>query len=133
MNQWVSALARTVRETRKGKHLSQEALAERIGVCKRTIIDIENNTGNPKFEVLCKLVKELDLPVHKVFYPETTESLALQNILIEEIKSCSETEMNVILSVLKGVYIPTGEHHLHGLLEPVSRKVRTTFTETEPN
>ena len=31
------------------------------------------------------------------------------------------------------VYIPTGEHHLHGLLEPVSRKVRTTFTETEPN
>ncbi|MCI5730601.1 MAG: helix-turn-helix domain-containing protein [Eubacterium sp.] len=103
MNQWVSALARTVRETRKGKHLSQEALAERIGVCKRTIIDIENNTGNPKFEVLCKLVKELDLPVHKVFYPETTENLALQNILIEEIKSCSETEMNVILSVLKGV------------------------------
>ena len=103
MNQWVSALARTVRETRKEKHLSQEALAERIGVCKRTIIDIENNTGNPKFEVLCKLVKELDLPVHKVFYPETTESLALQNILIEEIKSCSETEMNVILYVLKGV------------------------------
>ena len=103
MNQWVSALARTVRETRKGKHLSQEALAERIGVCKRTIIDIENNTGNPKFEVLCKLVKELDLPVHKVFYPETTENLALQNLLIEEIKSCSETEMNVILSVLKGV------------------------------
>ena len=103
MNQWVSALARTVRETRKEKHLSQEALAERIGVCKRTIIDIENNTGNPKFEVLCKLVKELDFPVHKVFYPETTENLALQNILIEEIKSCSETEMNVILSVLKGV------------------------------
>ena len=103
MSESTDMLGKAVRTARKNKHLSQEALAERIGVCKRTIIDIENNTGNPKFEVLCKLVKELDLPVHKVFYPETTESLALQNILIEEIKSCSETEMNVILSVLKGV------------------------------
>ncbi len=30
------------------------------------------------------------------------------------------------------LYIPTGEYHLHGLLEPVSRKMRTTSTETEP-
>ena len=103
MKQSVSALGRTVRETRKEKHLSQEALAERIGVCKRTIIDIEKNTGNPKFEILCKLVRELDLPIHKVFYPETSENLALQKILIEEIKSCSETEINIILSVLKGL------------------------------
>ena len=30
------------------------------------------------------------------------------------------------------VYIPTGVYRLHGVLEPASRKVRTTFTETEP-
>ena len=32
----------------------------------------------------------------------------------------------------KEVYIPTGVYRLHGVLEPASRKVRTTFTETEP-
>ena len=30
------------------------------------------------------------------------------------------------------LYIPTGVYRLHGVLEPASRKVRTTFTETEP-
>lgn len=40
MNQPVNTLGDIVRITRKSKNLSQEALAERIGVCKRTIIDI---------------------------------------------------------------------------------------------
>ena len=30
------------------------------------------------------------------------------------------------------VYFPTGENHLHGLSEPVSRRMRTTLTETVP-
>lgn len=67
MNQSVSALGSVVRATRKSKNLSQEALAEKLGVCKRTIIDIEKNTGNPKFELLCMLVRELDLPLYEVF------------------------------------------------------------------
>lgn len=68
-------LGDVVRTTRKSRQLSQEALAERIGVCKRTIIDIENNTGNPKFEILYPLVRELDLPLHQVFYPEMEENV----------------------------------------------------------
>lgn len=32
----------------------------------------------------------------------------------------------------KALYIPARMYHVHGHLEPVSRKVRATFTETEP-
>ena len=64
MDQSVSVLGHVVKATRKRKNLSQEALAEKLGVCKRTIMDIEKNTGNPKFELLCMLVRELDLPVY---------------------------------------------------------------------
>lgn len=103
MNQSIKALGSIVRKSRKDKHLSQEALAERIGVCKRTIIEIENSSGNPKFEILCKLVRELDLPIYQVFYPEVLENLELQEILVEEIKTCSESEMRIILSVIKGL------------------------------
>lgn len=104
MNQSVSALGSAVRATRKNKHLSQEALAEKIGVCKRTIIDIENNTGNPKFEILCMLVRELDLPLYQVFYPEEiTENLELKNALLKELGDCSNYEMKVILSVVKSL------------------------------
>lgn len=103
MNQSVSALGDAVRTTRKSKNLSQEALAEKVGVCKRTIIDIEKNTGNPKFEILCMLVRELDLPLYQVFYPEATENLEIKNMLIQEVSSCSEYEMRVILSMVRSL------------------------------
>ena len=103
MNQNGEVLGDVVKATRKSRHLSQEALAERIGVCKRTIIDIESNTGNPKFEVLYPLVRELDLPLYQVFYPEAEENLELKNVLMQEVSSCSEYEMRVILSVVKSL------------------------------
>lgn len=103
MNHNREILGDVVRTTRKSRHLSQEALAERIGVCKRTIIDIESNTGNPKFEVLFPLVRELDLPLYQVFYPEVEENSELKNVLMQEVSSCSEYEMRVILSVVKSL------------------------------
>ncbi len=103
MNQSVSALGDAVRATRKSKNLSQEALAEKIGVCKRTIIDIEKNTGNPKFEILCMLVRELDLPLYQVFYPEASNNLEIQNILVRELSDCTDYEMKVILSVVRSL------------------------------
>ena len=103
MNQSINALGNAVRMTRKNKHLSQEALAEKIGVCKRTIIDIENFTGNPKFEILCPLVRELDLPLYQVFYPESTVNPELKNMLLKEISDCSDYEMKVILSVVRSL------------------------------
>ena len=89
MNQSVSALGDAVRATRKSKNLSQEALAEKIGVCKRTIIDIEKNTGN--------------LPLYQVFYPEISENLEAKNVLLKELSDCSDYEMKVILSVVKSL------------------------------
>lgn len=104
MNQSVNALGEVVRSTRKSKNLSQEALAEKIGVCKRTIIDIEKNTGNPKFEILCLLVRELDLPLYQVFYPESSKkNIEVRNMLMKELSGCSEYEMRVILSIVKSL------------------------------
>ncbi len=103
MNQSVSALGSAVRATRKSKNLSQEALAEKLGVCKRTIIDIEKNTGNPKFELLCMLVRELNLPLYQVFYPEAGENKELKNLLMKELSDCSDYEMKIILSVVKSL------------------------------
>jgi len=103
MNQSVSALGSVVRSTRKSKNLSQEALAEKIGVCKRTIMDIEKSTGNPRFELLCMLVRELDLPLYQVFYPEMEENSEIKNMLIKELSACSDYEMKIILSVVKSL------------------------------
>ncbi len=103
MNQLAIGLGNAVRQARKRKNMSQEALAEKIGVCKRTIIDIEKNTGNPKFEILCLLVRELDLPLYQVFYPDIPENLELKNTLIQELSGCTEYEIKIILSLVKSL------------------------------
>ena len=103
MNRMVIALGEAVRTTRKNKNLSQEALAEKVGVCKRTIIDIEKNSGKTKFEILCTLVRELDLPLYQIFYPEVTENYEIKNVLIRELDNCSEYEMRIILSLVRSL------------------------------
>lgn len=108
MNISACALGNAVRVARKNMHLSQEALAERIGVCKRTIIDIENSVGNPKFEILYPLVRELNLPLTKVFYPEIVEDMKLKELLLHEVDNCTEYEIKIILSVVKSL-----KHTLH--------------------
>lgn len=103
MNRSACVLGNVVRVARKDKHLSQEALAERIGVCKRTIIDIENSVGNPKFEILYPLVRELNLPLTQVFYPELIENTKLKDLLLQEVEDCTEYEIKIILSVVKSL------------------------------
>ncbi len=89
--------------------MSQEALAERIGVCKRTIIDIENSSGNPKFTILFPLVRELDIPVQQVFYPESADDSETKLLIIQELEKCSESESRMVLSVLKSL-LPELKH-----------------------
>lgn len=101
MEQRKNTLGAIVREARKEKELSQEALAERIRVCKRTIIDIEKDTGNPKFEMLCALVRELELPLYRIFYPEATENLETKNMILQELSGCSMQEMKIILAMVR--------------------------------
>lgn len=97
----VKVLGSAVRSARKSKHLSQAVLAARVGVCKKTIVDLESSKGNPKFEILYRLVRELDIPLYPVFYPEVTENLETKNVLIQEINGCSEDEQNIILAMVR--------------------------------
>ncbi|MDE7324837.1 MAG: helix-turn-helix transcriptional regulator [Lachnospiraceae bacterium] len=89
-----------VREKRKSLLMSQSQLAEKIGVCKRTIIDIETNIGNPKFDVLFRLFRELNIPLEQIFYPEIQENFEEKNMLMQELMGCSEREIAVILPVV---------------------------------
>ena len=109
MNQASDRLGKAVRCASKSKNMSQEALAERIGVCKRTIIDIENSSGNPKFTILFPLVRELDIPVQQVFYPESADDSETKLLIIQELEKCSESESRMVLSVLKSL-LPELKH-----------------------
>lgn len=103
MCQVKKTLGEIVYETRKSKKMSQEILAEKVGVCKRTIMDVEKGTANPKFELLYMLVRELNLPLNQIFYQDLDKVSNLREELMREVKNCSEKEMQFILMVVKGL------------------------------
>ncbi len=60
-------LAKAVRNARLERGLSQEKLAEILGLDTRTILNIEAGRGNPKFDKLYTLITYLKIPTDTIF------------------------------------------------------------------
>lgn len=90
-------LADVIREAHTELGLSQEKLAEVLGFDSRTILNIENGGGNPKFEKLYPLVRYLNLSADRIFYPESvTPQPNLQKLFIM-LNDCTEQEAAELL------------------------------------
>lgn len=91
-----------VKTERLKRNLTQTQLAQRAGVSLRTITDVEKGRGNPRYDTMYQLIRYLNLPVTILFYPERNDHLL--NIITEELSDYSEKDLQVALSVLKGLY-----------------------------
>lgn len=60
MNNPLDLFAWKLRSERKRQHLTQKALAERLHMSVRTIIEIEKCKSNPKFETVALLAKRIE-------------------------------------------------------------------------
>ena len=108
MQEYVYTLGNIVRQERTKAGLTQDELAERVGIDPRTILKIENHRGNPKMEVLYPLIRALNIDANLVFYPNIHEdSTALKQFQLflsqcspEEIQSLHQI-CQTVLSVLK--------------------------------
>ena len=96
-------LGEIVRTARSQTTLTQAQVAEKAGIDNRTVLNIENNKGNPKLEKLLPLVRVLKIDPTAIFYPEVhrnTPSLNQLRIMIEE---CSEEEAAAIIPILESI------------------------------
>ena len=67
------------------------------------MLNIENNKGNPKLEVLYPLIRTLKIDPTGIFYPEIhrdTPSLNQLRLLVED---CSEEEAAALIPVLESI------------------------------
>lgn len=53
---------------RAGKDLSQQALADRVGVSRQTISAIEKGDYNPTINLCISICKELDVTLNDLFW-----------------------------------------------------------------
>lgn len=103
MLDYQKVLGDVVKKARKNLQLSQAEAAEKANIDSRTVLNIENYNGNPKFEVLYPLVRALNIDVQEIFYPEETidnPTVAQLHLLLD---SCTEPEAQALLQVINAV------------------------------
>ena len=83
--------------------LTQSEVAEKSEVDVRTILNIENYKGNPKFEVLCSIIRTLNLDTQEIFYPEITRESVPLTYLLQIISSCSDEEAQMLIPIITSV------------------------------
>lgn len=119
-------LADAIRKSRTELGLSQEKLAEILGFDSRTILNIENGRGNPKFEKLYPLVRHLNISADRIFYPESvTPQPNLQKLFIM-LNDCTEQE---VAELLPAVHYLLAADEKTGQFRTIRKTNRIPFAE----
>ncbi len=81
MNNPLDLFAWKLRSERKRQHLTQKALAERLHMSVRTIIEIEKCKSNPKFETVALLAKELNISLDAVIFSDMVTTTVSKTVI----------------------------------------------------
>jgi transcriptional regulator with XRE-family HTH domain len=102
----VMSIAKRLASIRKQKGLTQQALADAIGLCVTQIKRYEAGTSSPSLEAIKKIAKTLRVTTDWLIFDEdelaADANLALQ---FQAISSMPETQQAVIRQLLEGMII----------------------------
>ena len=98
--------------------MTQSEVASIAEVDVRTVLNIENYKGNPKFEVLCSIIRTLNLDTQEIFYPEMGRESAPLTYLQQIIGGCTDEEAEMLIQIVTSV--------LSALRDKNSKKVEQT-------
>ena len=93
-------LGNAIRDMRIKNGLSQEALAEMVGITPTHMKHIESEHRKPSVEVLFKLVKTLHLSLDNLLFDIRGEAADF-NYAINLLKNCSEKELRILIDIMK--------------------------------
>jgi putative transcriptional regulator len=85
-----------VKELREERNMSQEELANKIGVSRQTIYYLEKGQYNPKLTLSFSISSLFNKPIEEIFSPEPIIKEILGNKTLDELEDLSrETEINL--------------------------------------
>lgn len=101
MSEYAHILGDVVKVAREKAGLTQAEVAASIDRDTRTVLNIENNKGNPKLEVLYPLIRVLGIDAREIFNPEIQLDTPATNDLRMLVESCNEEEAAAIIPVFQ--------------------------------
>ncbi|EJL6606006.1 helix-turn-helix domain-containing protein [Vibrio parahaemolyticus] len=92
-----------LKQSRAERNLSQEQMANWLGVSTRTYMDYENGKNEPKISVAKKIAEILEMPLSELIneYEDLDKKTAHEMMLF--MKSLDEEDKNVIRKIMFGL------------------------------
>ena len=112
MQGYAQVLGTVVRNARLELGLTQNEVAERADIDVRTVLNIENQKGNPKLEVLFPLIRELKVDPNAVFYPEVSQIHSSISQLAILLSQCTEDEARCLIPICESILSVIRTNHV---------------------
>lgn len=94
------ALGAAIKAARTENKITQEKLAEIIGIAPSHVKQIEAGNRNPSIEVLYKLAHTLNFSVDDVFFPGRKDDHELLYKIERSLQNCNVHELRVVYSTI---------------------------------
>lgn len=98
MNNPLDLFAWKRRAERKRQNLTQKALAERLHMSVRTIIEIERCKSSPKFETVALLAQELNISLDAIIFPNVVTG-SVSKTVVDFFAGKSEAEIQKYIAL----------------------------------
>ncbi|WP_300080748.1 helix-turn-helix transcriptional regulator [uncultured Thomasclavelia sp.] len=94
-------LGKTIRKERKERNLTQQDLADKTGISRRHIANIESGKINASFEVVLAIVKELNISLDNVIYADLNDNykIELQKMAVQ-LSMCQDNQKQIALKTI---------------------------------
>ncbi len=94
-----------LKRLRKGRKLSQEALAEKVGISSKYVSSIERGKENPTLDVMIKLAHALRVEMEEIFAISHDESnpKKLRDSVNRLLKEADGDKLQMVVRLLRGV------------------------------
>ena len=92
-----------VKTARLKAGMTAEALAERVDITERYLYRIENKGQKPKFDVLWRLIRVLDIAPEEIFYPDKPSNDSKIAEMLRVLSACDERALEVVEATAKAL------------------------------
>lgn len=92
-----------VRTARQEKDLSQRALAGKLNMSYRTILDLENGNSSPRAETAFLIASELDISIDGILFAPSEGSGSVSPAVLEFFSDKTQEEANQYIALCRQV------------------------------
>ncbi len=104
-------IGQRIRKYRKSNHISQEELAEKVGISTTHMSHIE--TGNTKLSlpVLVEIAQALNVNTDDLIFSETNNNKSKKiNDIASSLEQCSSQQLSIVYDIVKSTVTALNKH-----------------------